>query len=265
MLATVLVALCLAADPLAPLRAGKPTLPAPLDRLTPGMKEPALLAALKVSADDECFVLGTRVGGLCFVPFWAEDDGYERPALLFPSLAATRAGLRKRWGEPEVYGGFWYWVNPKAKPPLRAQLRGTSDPAQLDLETYLPLETFLGAGPKLPFEREPIIGSSRSAIEKAHRITCESETCGIFFPPPEVGGNLLVLVDLEGGDVARSFTFDLPTRDDEARKERTMKLLEAKWGKRQPVPGEPKDFTFEKRSDVLVYQLGGTLTVRVRP
>jgi hypothetical protein len=254
------LAAILAADPYSALAPGKPTIPAPLSSVSRGTKEEALLRTLKVNADqDTCFTLGVRVDSLCFVPFWTKDDGYDRPALLFSSLAATRTALRKRWGEPIIYEGSWYWLNPEKK--LRARLRDTDDPAQLDFETYLPLQEFLGAGAKLAFEHTPILGSTRAAIEQAYGVKCESSSCGVFFPPIEVGSQLLVQIELTG-EVATRYLFDLPARN-EARKELTFKLLEAKWGRCTLVEGEKKDWNFEKRSDVLLYLLAGDLTVRI--
>ncbi len=262
MIAAFVVVSVLAADPYSAITAGKPAIPSPLSSLKRGIKEAALLTALKVNADrDVCLVLGVQVQSLCFIPFWEKDDGYSRPTLLFTSLATTRAALRKRWGQPVVFKNSWYWVNPETK--LRARLRDTDNPAQLDFETYLPLQDFLGTGQKLAFEHTKILGSTRAELEKAYGITCESDSCGVFFPPSEVDSELLVQVELENG-VATKVTFDLPTRDDDARKEQTIRMLEKKWGRRVLLEGEKKDWNFENQPGVLLYLLAGDLTVRMR-
>jgi hypothetical protein len=223
------------------------------------MKEPALLTALKVKEDDLCMLLGVRVKSLCFLPFWKEAQ-YAHAGLLFSSLAATRAALRKRWGEPIVYEGAWHWLNPETK--LRARLREQDDPALLELEPYLPMQDFLGPGPELAFERTAILGTTRAAIEAAYGVKCEVETCFLNFPPCEVDwAGLSVQIPLTD-DVATKLSFDMPTRND-ARKEETIKLLEKKWGRRTPVEGEPKQFNFENRRNVLLYELAGDLTVRI--
>lgn len=255
----LLLSLVLVADPYAAIAAGKPTIPSPLSSVARGTKEAALLATLHVNADkDTCFTLGVRVRSLCFV-LWTKDDGYDRPTLLFSSLTATRNALRKRWGEPIVSEGSWYWLNPEKK--LRARLRDTDEPAQLDFETYLPLQDFLGTGAMLAFEHTPILGSTRATIEKAYGVTCDTSNCSVFFPPTEVGSEVLVQIELTDG-VATRYLFDLPARE-EPRKELTFKLLEKKWGPRTLVAGETKDWNFEKRPDVLLYFLAGDLTVRI--
>jgi hypothetical protein len=215
----------------------------------------------------ECMVLGVRAGDWCFVPFWDEHDGYRRPALLFKSLADTRTLLRKTWGAPVVNGDDWFWFDPDARPPLRARLRGANDPAQLDFEEYLPLQTFLGPGKALAFETTPLLGEKKEAVQKAYATrqqVWESTSGSIFFPPAEVGGDLQVQLDVEGGIVTK-VVVDLPVIDDPSRKELVLGMLEKKWGKRQRVEGEQNEWRFPLRPDVLVYRLGRDLTIRITP
>lgn len=262
MFASLLASLCLAADPYADLSKSKPAMPAALSALTPGLKGPALDKVMKLSDRDDCFSLGVRVGGLCVLPWTDSAGGFSRLSLLFKSLTATSTALRKRWGAPMVHNGFSYWVNPEASPLMRAELRKTDDPAQVDLEVYLPLHDFLGAGRKLGFERTPIIGSSQVDLEKGYRTDCEGGTCFLHFPPCEVDSALLVHAEMVGG-TAKSIWFDLPASDP-ARVELTMRLLEKKWGKRKQVEGEPYQFTFEDQPGVHV-DTHFSVSVRIRP
>jgi hypothetical protein len=257
----LLLWLAAGADDLSGLGDGKPVLPPELAALKPGMSEAALVA--KVGGVKECYGLGLQVGKWCMVPFWDAHDGYARPALFLPSLAKARSGLTRRWGPPVVYLKLWYWVNPEAR--LRAALRDSDDPVQLDLETYQPLAGFLGEGQKLPLEKIPLLGATKAALEKAfagRKQLSEGDSFSVFFPPCEVGGELLLSTELKQGKVTKAW-FDLPVGDDPARRELVLGLLEKKWGKRQLVEGEKKDWRFPQRSDVLVYQLGNDLTVRL--
>lgn len=249
-----------AAEPgLKAFAAGKPVMPSPLSRLKAGMSEQQILSTLGTTADRECFTLGLRSGELCVVPFWLSE---RRHAVLFNSLRETRSQLEKKWGPPIVFGDHCYWVNPGAKPPLRARLRSTDSPAQLDLEEYLPMRVLLGDGPGLGFETQPIIGSTAEALKAAYGASCEGDSCSIVLPPSEVGSEQVVLIDLAGGK-ATSFSVDVPLARDEARTGEAFKMLEKKWGARKLTEGEKADFTFERRDDVRAYVLGGDLTVRV--
>ena len=255
---SLILAVALAAEADA-LPAGKPVIPPPLNRLTVGTKDDQLLSVLGVHAPSKCFLTGVRAGPWCFVPFPSEDGvGYLRPALLFKSLPATRAALEKKWGQPRKYETSWYWVNPEAKPPLRAELRDTDDPAHLNLVEYVPLEVFLGAGPKLSFESPALLGITKAALRKAYpRLKCgDAESCRLSFPPCEVGWEQAVLIDFTG-DVATKVVFALPATDE------VFAALEKKWGKRSPVEGETQKWVVAGRPDVQLHQVGRDVSVRI--
>ncbi len=234
---------------------GRPTIPRSLDRGFVGLQEPELRGVLGGSS--ECFLLGLRSGSWCVVPPTNAADKTERPTLLFKSLVATRAALKRKWGTPAIYGTSWYWVNPSAKPPLRARLHDTDDPAQLDFAEYLPLQVLLGTGPALAFEKTPILGATQAALRTTYAAKCENaESCDLFFLPCEVGSDVLVMIEFSNG-VATKIVFDVPATD------QVVALLEQKWGKRSLTEGEKHEWRFATRKDVLLYQLGRDLTVRI--
>ena len=239
----------------------KPGAPAPLDRFKPGMTEAEVQAV--VGAGTECQSLkswerafgveapraGTNTGPWCFRAYFDKVRGLQAFALFFSSRAETLAALTRKWGRPREYHASQYWVNPSAK--LQVSLWDGDEPAMLHFVPYVPLAQLLGTGSKLAFEKVPIIGAKKAALNEAYVLGCDSETsCRLTLPAVEIGEELRGSIEFQD-EVATSWNVDLPAIDE------TLALLERKWGKRIPDPESPNSWLFSKRKDLMLYRTGG--------
>jgi hypothetical protein len=150
--------------------------------------------------------------------------------------------MTAQWGEPKQATAHaqevLWWFNPEAQ--LRASISDsfTEGGALVELTHYWPIETFLGDGAELAFQKDaPLLGLSREELEAKYEpwIRKQGDDLDLEYPPLEWGKywTPVHFTWTDDGKIRRVW-FSLGFEPHPAAKDEILALLKNKWG-------EPKE------------------------